>query len=532
MPESPSSPGQDDRLDQAESLPDLFRQVARKYGTLSAVRAGERDLTYDELDRLSDRLASRLVHHGVRSGDRVGLLIERSAHLPIAVLGALKAGAAYIPLDPSYPATRLRYIVEDAGVLVVVGPREDEHVDGLEGCQQLTVETDSLVPPLPMISISRSDLAYVIHTSGSTGDPKGCMVSHGSVLAFMRAVLTKFDLDHNDRIALFHPFVFDASVFELWAALATGATAVVAPPGATQHLPDFLNLLLKESVTFNSQVPTSFRALVAAYDDAGRPPLALRYLVLGGEPVELDVVARFLSSHPEPGPTVVNVYGPTEATCISTCRALKPADLDGSIRSPIGWALPHLQVEIRDADLKVLPDGSIGELVVAGAGVAMGYLGRPELTAERFVVLDGPKGRTRYYRTGDLARRLPDGSFEYVGRNDDQVKVRGVRIELGEVEAALRSSDLVADGAATVVHTSIGAQFLVACVVLADRNSLETSPPMSHLLREHMLRTVPRFLVPDRFQFLDALPMTGTFKLDRRALLEIAQKRPAPATIR
>ena len=522
MPPAAPSSDQRSRLDRAASLPDLFRRVAGAYGALPAVRAGDRTVTYAELDRLSDRLAARLVDGGVRPGDRVGLLVERSAELPISVLGALKAGAAYVPLDPSYPAPRLRYLVDDAGIGVVVGAAGV--LDGLEGVRLHPVETAGDVPPLPVVDVVGTDLAYVIHTSGSTGNPKGCMVSHDCVLAFLRGALSRFDLDEHDRVALFHPFVFDASVWELWAALATGATAVVAPARAAQHLPDFLALMLRESVTFNSQVPTSFRALVEAHDAAGRPALALRYLVLGGEPVELDVVARFLANHPAPSPTVVNVYGPTEATCITTTRTLTPDDLEGRVRSPIGRPLPHLRVDVRDSRLDPVPDGETGELLVAGPGVALGYIGRPDLTAERFVVLDGPDGPDRYYRTGDLARRLSDGSFDYVGRADDQVKVRGVRIELGEVEAALRSSDLVADAAATVVNTALGAQFLVACVVPAASAPVGVPDETGDLLREHMLATVPRFLVPDRFHLVDVLPMTATSKLDRRALQGLARR--------
>lgn len=526
MPADEPAADQQARLDQATSLPDLFGRVARVYATLEAVRAGDRSMSYAELERLSDHLASRLVEHGVRPGDRVGLLLDRTAEQPVAVLGVLKAGAAFVPLDLAFPAARSAFLIEDAGIEVVVNA-DGGPVAGLSGVRTVAAEAAEAAGPAPRVAVTGTDLAYVIYTSGSTGTPKGCMITHASVLAFLGGVLTRFDLGPDDRIAQFHPFVFDASVWELWAALATGATAVMAPTEATRSLPDFLALLVRESVTFNSQVPTSFRALVEAYDSAGRPPLALRYLVLGGEPVQLDVVERFLRLHPAPGPTVVNVYGPTEATCITTCHVLGPDEVANPVRSPIGTALPHLRAEVRDEALLPVADGRVGELVVAGTGLALGYIGQPDLTAERFVVLDGPSGPDRYYRTGDLVRRLPDGSFDYIGRNDEQIKVRGVRIELGEVEAAVRSSPLVAAAAATVVNTALGGQFLVACVVLTD-DARDLRPlDVDDQLREHLLEIVPRFLVPDRFTHLPRLPMTDSQKIDRRALQELARPRRA-----
>jgi amino acid adenylation domain-containing protein len=511
-------------LDAAVSLPDLFRRVAALRGTAPAVRDEGRTLSYQELDLLSDRLAAKLRQDGIRTGDRVGLILHRSAEIPISILGALKAGAAYVPLDPTYPAERLRYLIEDAGLTVVIGESDRIASAGLTEVRVVSPDTDGEeLPPLPPIDLDGSELAYILYTSGSTGVPKGCMIAHHSVLELLRSAVSVFDVDGDDRITLFHPYIFDLSVSEFWLAMAVGATSVVVPLKMAQSASDFLELLRREGVTLASQVPTSLRALAYAYEEAARPRLALRYILVGGEAVELDVIAAFLDGYNGVPPTVVNVYGPTEATCYATCHALTRADFEGLVRTPIGKALPHLVVEVRDEAMQLVPDGEVGELVIAGPAVAVGYLGRPELTAERFVVLDTPAGPLRYYRTGDLARRLPDGSFEYLGRNDQQVKVRGVRVELGEVEAFLRAHDLVKDAAATVVTTAAGAQFLVACVVPAE----ETEEKPQALLRRHMLDSVPAHMVPDRYRIVPELPLTASGKVDRRALQELAATRPA-----
>nr|ADN26251.1 ATP-dependent adenylase [Streptomyces coeruleorubidus]ADN65348.1 adenylation domain-containing protein [Streptomyces coeruleorubidus] len=509
-------------LDEAVSLPDLFRKVAALRGSGPALRDNGQTLSYRDLDVVSDRLAAKLVKDGVRPGDRVGLLLQRSAEIPISILATLKAGAAYVPLDPTYPGERLRYLVRDAGMKLVIGDAEQITSAGLTDIRVISPDTHGEeLPPLPHIDLDGGELAHILYTSGSTGTPKGCMITHNSVLELLRSAVSIFDVGTEDRITLFHPYIFDLSVSEFWLSMAAGATSVVVPLRMAQSASDLLALLHREAVTVISQVPTSLRALAYAYEEAGRPQLALRYVVVGGETVELNVISALLKAYQGTPPRVVNVYGPTEATCYATCQVLTQADLDGPVRSPIGTALPHLVVEVRGEGMEPLPDGEVGELVIAGPGVAVGYLGRPELTAERFVVLDTPTGPLRYYRTGDLARRLPDGSFEYHGRNDQQVKVRGVRVELGEVEAFLRAHELVKDAAATVVTTVAGAQFLVACMVLAD----QTPEKPEALLRQHMLESVPPFMVPDRYQFVPELPLTGSGKVDRRAVQEMATPR-------
>ncbi|WP_435129035.1 amino acid adenylation domain-containing protein [Actinacidiphila sp. bgisy144] len=509
-------------LDDAISLPDLFRRVAALRGAAEALRDNGRTLSYRELDLVSDRLAAELVAEGVRVGDRVGILLHRSVEIPVSILAVLKAGAAYVPLEPSYPAERLRYLTGDAGIKLVIGDAEHVASCGLTEVRVVAPDTGRKEPlPPPRIELDGSELAYIIYTSGSTGTPKGCMIAHAGVLELLRSEMPVLGLGSRHRVTLSHPFIFDGSVNELWLALASGGTAIVVPSPVALSVPDFVELLRREEVTLISQVPTAFGALAYCYEEAGRPRLALRYVVLGGESVDLGVISAFADTYRGTPPTVVNVYGPTEVTCVATCRVLSRADLGGAVRSPIGTALPHLVVEVRGEGMELLPDGEVGELVVAGSSVAIGYLGRPELTAERFVVLDTPTGRRRYYRTGDLARRLADGSFDYVGRNDQQVKVRGARVEPGEVESFLRAHALVKDAAAAVVTSPAGTQFFVACVVLADQRA---DGPEA-VLRRHMRENVPGFMLPDRYHFVPALPLTASGKLDRRALRDMAMPR-------
>ncbi|WP_406350642.1 amino acid adenylation domain-containing protein [Streptomyces sp. NBC_00658] len=511
-------------LDVATSLPELFRLVAADRPHAEAIHDDGRTLTYTELDTASDRLASRLTQQGVGRGDLVGLLLERSADIPVGILAVMKAGAAYVPLDPTYPHERLRYMVEDAGVTTVIGNPEQATDRGLDKVTVLTPYDDGTSAlTSPALELTGTDPAYVIYTSGSTGNPKGCVVTHHNVLSLLRGALPLFDVTADDRWALFHSFSFDVSVWEFWASMATGATAVTVPLRIAQSPADFLTLLSEQQVTVLGQVPSVFRSLAMAHEEAGHPELALRYLVFAGESVDLDVVSAFLKTYPGTAPTAVNMYGPTETTVYATHRILTRTDFDGTVRSPIGAGLPHLQLEIRDEDLRILPDGETGELLIAGTGVADGYLGRPELTAERFTTLESPEGPRRYYRTGDLARKLPDGSFEYLGRNDQQIKLRGYRIELGEVEAALRTHPTVKDAAVTVITTTAGATFFVACVVQAE--GAPEKP--ANELRRHAQTVLPRYMVPDRYQVVEALPLTGSGKLDRKALDVLASTRPS-----
>ncbi|WP_068925909.1 amino acid adenylation domain-containing protein [Planobispora rosea] len=492
------------------TLPDLFEAQVRRTPDATAVE----DLTYAELNARANRLAHKLIAHGARPESVVALSLPRSADLVVALLAVVKAGAAYLPLDPTYPADRLHYMIADAGPVCVVGP------DWLE-------DLDDWLDHDPERSLEPGNAAYVIYTSGSTGRPKGVPVTHHNVVRLMSATDHWFGFGPGDVWTLFHSYAFDFSVWELWGALLYGGRLVVVPYEVSRSPEDFLELLARERVTVLNQTPSAFYQLVAA--DDGRE-LALRYVIFGGEALELSRLGEWYARRPyssrlrpEPNaPLLVNMYGITETTVHVTYMPLSPDHREGSL---IGQGIPDLRVYLLDDALQPVPPGVVGEMYVAGDGLARGYLGRPELTAGRFVANPyGPPG-SRMYRSGDLARWRPDGTLDYIGRADQQVKVRGFRIELGEIEAALLCHPAVEQAAVVVREDRPGDKRLVAYAV-PTAAGLDTVSVASGLdtaeLRAFAGRTLPDYMVPAAIVELEALPLTVNGKLDRRAL-------PAPA---
>ena len=485
------------------SLSAALDEVAARRGAAVAVTDGTSSLTYDELTGRVGALAGALAGRGIGRGDLVGVLADQTVDSVVAIAGVLRAGAAYVPLDVTYPAQRLRYMARDAGLRVVVGDGTLDELDAVP----VSGAGGGATPPVPA---DGEDPAYVIYTSGSTGEPKGCVVTHGNVLALLRHTLPLFDVGPADRWSVFHSFSFDFSVWELWGALLTGATAVCVPRAAAPLPEDVLDFLAAQRVTVLSQVPSVFRALATVY--RSRPAdLALRYLVFGGERVDLAAVRDFLAAARGCRPVAVNMYGITETTVHATIRVLGERDLAGAVASPIGTALPHLTIELRDEGGRPVPAGADGEMWISGAGVARGYLNRPELTAQRFV--EDASGR--WYRSGDLARWGGDGGLEYLGRTDRQVKLRGFRIELGEIEAVLAGSDRVAAVAVVAVERPSAGSVLVASVVPRE---WPAGPDLVGHLRGHAAARLPRHMVPARYQVVRELPLTLSGKLDRRSL--------------
>lgn len=510
-------------LEGAGSLPELFRRVAERRPDHTALVDDGRAIDYASLDEASDRLAARLARQGTRPGGLIGLLTERGAGIPVGILGILKSGSGYVPLDPGYPPQRLRHMVDDARVDAIVGDPDVARELGLTGVPVVPLYVpDAGAPDPPAPVISGSDPAYVIYTSGSTGTPKGCVVTHDNVLSLLRAALPLFDVTAADRWALFHSASFDVSVWEFWAAMATGATAVTVSEATVRSPIDFVTQLRRDRITVLGQVPSVFRSLALAYADAGRPDLFLRYLVFAGERADLDVIRDFLGGVRGTRPVAVNMYGPTETTVYATHRVLTPADLDGDVPAPIGTPLPNAEIRILGDGMDLVPDGDSGEMWIGGECVSQGYLHRPELTAERFVVLDGPEGPRRFYRSGDLARWLDDGSLEFLGRNDLQIKVRGHRIEPAEIEVALRAHRDVRDAAVAVVTTAVGAQFLTAYLVPAESATAE----LAGSVRRHVAAVLPRYMVPDRYTTVAELPLSSSGKLDRAMLPRLAPSGP------
>ncbi|MFD5594862.1 amino acid adenylation domain-containing protein [Streptomyces griseorubiginosus] len=497
------------------TLPELFAEQAARTPEATAVLHEGTRLTYAELDARANRLAHLLTARGAGPERLVALALPRSPDLVVAVLAVLKTGAAYLPMDPEYPADRLEFMLADADpVLLLTVP---DVAAGLPPCGIPVITPDesaacsATAPDAPYLT--GDHLAYVIYTSGSTGRPKGVAVPHRNVVRLFSATRHWFDFGPDDVWTLFHSYAFDFSVWELWGALLHGGTLVVVPHAVSRDPEEFWRLLSRDRVTVLNQTPSAFGELVradAALPGVGRE-LALRYVVFGGEALDLTQVAEWWTRHPQDAPVLVNMYGITETTVHVTGLPLTGAAVGDRPRSGgIGQPIPDLRAYVLDAGLRLVPPGATGELYVAGAGLARGYLGRPGLTAGRFVAdpFAAVPGE-RMYRTGDLVRQSAGGELEYQGRADDQVKIRGFRIELGEVEAALADHP---DVAQAIVLVRDGR--LVGYAVGRDLDA--------DALRRHATRTLPDHMVPSAVVVLDRLPMTANGKLDRAAL-------PAPS---
>ena len=476
------------------------RTQARQRPDAVAVVQGDHHVSYAGLDARSDRLARRLRALGVTPGARVALCMSLGVDLVCAMLAAVKAGAAYVPLDPAYPAERIARILADCAPAAVL--TRSRHAAALPGTAAPVVVLDDAAAVLageddaPLAPVRGEDLAYVIYTSGSTGEPNGVMVEHRNLANLVRWHVRRFELAPGRRTAAMAGVGFDASTWEIWPALCSGGTLLLPPDAAEDVESRLLWWQCQEA-----DVGFVVTSLLGAAAEQGRLNAGLTHLLAGGD--------RLLRVPPlESGQIFVNNYGPTEATVVATSGALVPGDPVLHIGRPIA----NTRVYLLDRHGEPVPVGVAGELVIGGAGVARGYLNRPELTAERFV--PDPFHGGRMYRTGDLARWLPDGNIEFCGRDDFQVKLRGVRIELGEIEAALARQDGVGQAVVLLLEDAPGEPRLVAYVTARDEGAaLDVA-----VLRAAAASSLPEHLVPAAFVRLARLPLTPNGKIDRAAL--------------
>ncbi|MEL5545545.1 amino acid adenylation domain-containing protein [Serratia nevei] len=494
----------------------LFEAQVRRTPEAIAVTYGDDSLTYAELNTQANRWAHRLVQLGVQPDSLVALCAGRGLPMLVGLLGILKAGGAYVPLDPAYSGERLQYILADSAPVLLLADElgrqalGDCEVPVLALEQPLTGESDDLQD----VGVRPAHLAYVIYTSGSTGKPKGVMVEHRQVARLFSATNAWFNFSAADRWCLFHSFAFDFSVWEIWGAWLYGGQLFIVPQAIARSAPDFYHFVCRSGITVLNQTPSAFKAFIQAqaHSEARQQ---LREIVFGGEMLKPSDLAPWFARPENRQTRLINMYGITETTVHVTYRPLSAQDT-AITTSPIGSRIPDLRLYLLGADGEPVPMGAIGELYVGGEGVARGYLNRPELTAERF--LDDPFNRApgaRMYRTGDLARYLPGGDIEYLGRNDQQVKIRGFRIECGEVEAQLSTDPRVRSVAVDAIDDGDGGKRLVAWVVPApeaERATLATG------LRQHLQARLPDYMVPVAYVWLEALPLTGNGKLDKRAL--------------
>jgi amino acid adenylation domain-containing protein len=494
-------------------LGDRLEAVARIREDAIAIGDGERRISYRELLLRADALASELEARGIGPRDLVGIALPRSAELVVAVVGVVRAGAAYVPIDLNQPAERRALILTDAlPKLVVV---EDTQVEGIPPGIEI-LRLPQYVPERikRRLRPALEDPAYVIYTSGSTGQPKGVVVTQRNVARLFTVAEPLFEFGANDVWTLFHSIGFDVSVWELWGALLHGGRLVVVPALTARAADAFYALVIREGVTVLCQTPSAFRAFDAADAAAGSPANQLRHVVFAGDALDPRSLKRWIESHGDEQPRLANMYGPTETTVYATYRRMLANDAYGSGRSFIGVPLADLRIDLLGPDGRLVATGEVGEIIVGGEGVSVGYLRRPELTTESF--LPDPSGEhpnAHLYRTGDFGRRMPNGDLEYIGRADNQVKLRGFRIELGEIEAALCKTADVRDAVVALRNNLIAGPQLIAYVVQDKCKPLDTQS-----LREHVAHHLPDYMVPAAYVRISHVPRTINDKVDRAAL--------------
>ncbi|SNT65072.1 amino acid adenylation domain-containing protein, partial [Streptosporangium subroseum] len=506
----------------AATLPELFQaQVARTPDATAVVFEGT-ELSYADLNARANRLARLLAVHGAGPETLVGVRLERSADLVVTLLAVVKAGAAYLPIDHTYPADRIAYLMEDARPALLVTTGELNPGDGGQTpCLVLDApDTARALDALPATDLGDGDRirsllvehpAYVVYTSGSTGRPKGVAVPHEAIGRLVREA-NYVELRSDDVVGQLASVSFDAATFELWGALLNGAVLAVAPSRnlSVFELREFVrehrvSVMWLTAGLFHEVVETDLTVLHG-----------LRCVLAGGDVLSPAACLAVTEAFPEM--LLINGYGPTEGTTFTSAHALRPGEPADGRPVPIGTPVSDTRVHVLDAALRPVPPGVVGEFYVAGAGLARGYVNRPGLTAERFVA--NPYGRPgeRMYRTGDLVRWTGDGLLEFAGRTDEQVKVRGFRVEPGEVEAALATHPMVAQAAVIVRDDQPGGKRLIGYIVPLRSGSGSGESVTGAAVRSHAARLLPDYMVPSAVLVLPRLPLTVNGKLDRAAL--------------
>jgi len=500
-----------------KTIHELFAEQAARTPDKIAVTVGDERVTYRELDERANRLAHYLRRQGVGPNKLVALCLNKSPEMIVSLLAVLKAGGGYLPLDPGNPAERLQFVMEDSGAAHLITTAalagkvpaavpatvlidEDSEAIGLEP----TTAPDSTAGP--------QDLAYCIYTSGSTGKPKGSLIEHRNVVRLMVNDKLQFNFSSADVWTMFHSYSFDFSVWEMYGALLYGGRLVIVPEQVSKDPALFLDLVINEKVTVLNQTPTAFYNFASL--DQGQS-LALRYVIFGGEALRPALLQEWRAAHPQV--KLINMYGITETTVHVTFKEIDDEHV-ATDTSNIGVPIPTTTTYIFDDELRLLPVGVPGEICVGGGGVCRGYLGRDELTRRKFVA-NPYKPEEKIYRSGDLGKLLPSGEMVYMGRSDDQVQIRGFRVEPGEVQSQLLTHPSITRAEVIAKTMHHGAVELVAYVVAADEVDVTE-------LRTHVASALPHYMVPSAFVFIDQIPLTPNGKVDRRALPEPDQSRP------
>ena len=515
-------------------LHQLVRTAAANTPEATAIEDRNRSITYGELDSQSNRLANALISRGISRGDRVGFYLDKSIESVVALYGIMKAGAAYVPFDPKAPVARLGAIAANAGITCLVsGVEKAEQWAGLIAAGaalstivSLTPESDDVGSPDNVSLLTRNDverfpasapnvpqvhldLAYILYTSGSTGEPKGVMLSHLNALTFVDWTVNEFDIGPDDRLSSHAPFHFDLSVFDLFAAARAGGTVVLVPPEASVFPIEIARFIASRAITVWYSVPSILSMMTIRGGLKGAEYPLLRTILFAGEVFPTKYLRRLMELLPHV--RFCNLYGPTE-TNVCTWYDVPKLDSERTDPIPIGRAIPNVECYVVADDGALVSAGEVGELYVRGSTVMQGYWGDVERTARSLLPnsFAGPL-HDRLYRTGDLVQEDEDGNFKFLGRRDAQVKSRGYRIELGDIEAALYAHPDIVECAVVAIPDELMTNRLRAYVVTRGDSDAAT-------LTRHLAERLPGYMIPDSFAFMDTLPKTSTGKVERRAL--------------
>lgn len=493
------------------SIVAVFEQIVEQYSEEVCVIFEGTRVTYAQINGMANQVAHFLIKSDIDS-ELVGLYMDPSIEMIASLIGILKAGLGYLPIDTKNAKDRIRAILDDAKPYIILSH---------SACQRLNIENtwievDTHIPILnakisnPDRRVSGDDLAYVIYTSGSTGKPKGVPICHYNVINLIRSSNLVFDFSERDIWTCFHSISFDFSVWEIWGALLKGGKLVMIPFKVSRNFPLFYELLVKEKVTVLNQTATAFKLLCQTdeYFSKNSEPLSLRYVIFGGEALYFSSLKKWIAKYGTSSPKLINMFGITETTVHVTYREIEEADLDSG-ESMIGYPLPGTDVFLLDEQGKPVELGQVGEIYVSGFGLSKGYLNRSELTKQKFVVDPFKSSPHSYlYRTGDLAKYAQTGELIYLGRADNQIQVRGFRVEPGEIESAIREYHEIEDCIVTTQHSQEDIK-LVAVLLPAKGASINNTQ-----VRDWLKSRLPSYMLPDYFFQVKAFPLNKNGKLD------------------
>ncbi|HLP89571.1 MAG TPA: amino acid adenylation domain-containing protein [Nostocaceae cyanobacterium] len=515
------SPQQEDTKNEVATkttLREIFAQTVSRYSERIALTFNNQNFTYQQIDQKSNQLARYLQKQGITPEKRVVICGDRTPDLIIAMLAVVKAGGVYVPVDPSYPSDRIQFTISDCQAELIltttaISPQLPDILPHIcldaENAPYLQESIDSI----EFDTLDPDAGAYIIYTSGSTGQPKGVLVTQHNVTRLFSSTQHWYNFNQNDVWTFFHSYAFDFSVWEIWGALLHGGKLVIVPYQISRNPESFLELIRSEKVTVLNQTPSAFAQLLAVEANAILTPNPLRYIIFGGEALNLASLRPWFQRHGEQT-RLVNMYGITETTVHVTYRKITQKDVETAAASLIGEPIPDLNIYIIDNYGNLLPPGVIGEIYISGDGVARGYLNRPELTATKFITANFHGQESRLYRSGDLGRFLPNGDLEYLGRIDYQVKIRGFRIEIGEIETAISQYPVVQETLVLVqTDETTEEKYLIAYLVCEPGKQ-----PTIEALRHYLQQRLPDYMIPAQIVYLDKFPLTANGKIDRKAL--------------